>query len=178
MIVPPHTDKDDRHKHTYAVVGELVMLSNAIDHQLNQVLMSVLNIAGPLMVEPVVATIDTRLKIEILKERAKHIADKAWKNGVVKYCAKVENVFKYRNIACHTPAVLDGETWTFKPVAAAKILKKIDIPNKTIAKVAVSDFETAIKTSETALGDGINLIENFQRLNAEFKKRAETKTRS
>ena len=84
------------HKDFYAVVGELVLTSTAIDWQLNRVLIEVLEIGGPLMVEPVVATLDTRLKLEILKERAKHIRPLDWKNGVKKYCVKVEEVFRWR----------------------------------------------------------------------------------
>jgi hypothetical protein len=84
--------EDERHRDTFAIVGELVMTATGIDWQLNRVLVEVLDIGGTPMVESVVATIDTRLKIEILKERAKHITAKDWKNGVTKYCDKIEKV--------------------------------------------------------------------------------------
>jgi hypothetical protein len=70
------TERDDDHKATYAVVGELVMIANAIDHSLNRVLIAVLNIGGYVMVEPIVATLDARQKVEILKERSKLMPDK------------------------------------------------------------------------------------------------------
>lgn len=99
----------EQHKDTFAIVGELVMSSAAIDWQLNRVLIEVLDIGGPLLVEPVVATLDARLKTEILKERAKHVSSKDWKIAVIRYCDKVEKVFKIRNAVSHTPAVLkDG----------------------------------------------------------------------
>jgi hypothetical protein len=164
-------DSEQQHKDTYAIVGELVMTATGIDWQLNRVLIEVLDISGPLMVEPVVATMDTRLKIEILKERLKHISAKDWKSGVKKYCEKVEKVFLYRNIVCHTPAVLKEDTWTFKPVAAAKLFKKIDIAKKEVGHVSVTELVSAITAGREALGAGENLLENFRRLNAEKQRR-------
>ncbi|MBG0794762.1 hypothetical protein IYY11_15515 [Methylocystis sp. H62] len=163
--------KAEQHKDTYAIVGELVMTATGIDWQLNRVLIEVLDIGGALMVEPVVATIDTRLKIEIIKERAKHISATDWKSNVGNYCNKVENVFKYRNIVCHTPAVLKNDSWTFKPVAAAKLLKKIDIAKKDVGHVSVGELVSAITAGREALGAGEILLENFRRLNAEKQRR-------
>jgi hypothetical protein len=161
----------EQHKDTYAIVGELVMTATGIDWQLNHVLIEVLDIGGSLMVEPVIATIDTRLKIEILKERAKHISASEWKKGVTKYCEKVEKVFMYRNIVCHTPAVLKNGSWAFKPVAAAKLLKKIDIAKKDVGHVSVNELASAINSGREALGAGENLLENFRRFNAEKQRR-------
>jgi len=171
------TEKDD-HKETYAVVGELVMISNAIDHALNRVLMAFLNIGDhDIMVEPIVATLDARQKIEILKERAKFIGNNDWKRAVGKYCDQVESVLRQRNIACHTPAFLKDNTWTFTPVAAAKMFKNVDLKRKTINHFSLNELKTAIKTGEAALGGGENLIENFKRANVELRKKAAVELR-
>lgn len=124
------------------------------------------------MLEPVVATLDPSRKVEILKVRAAHITAKDWQKGITKFCDKVESVFRQRNIACHTPPVLQDGVWTFKPVAAAKLSKKLDITRKQVAPVHLADFKAAIKTGEAALGAGVTLIENFGRYNAEMKRRA------
>ena len=164
--------RSEDHRDTYAIVGELVLISTAIDHSLNRVLMAVLNIGGPIMVEPVVATLDARLKIEMLKDRAKLIRNNEWKKGIGKYCDLAEIVFKHRNIACHTPAVLKDGAWTFVPVAAAKLFRRLDLTTKTLKHFSFDDLKAAIKTGEAALGGGENLIENFDRANAEMKRRA------
>ncbi len=96
-----------RVKENYAVVGELVLMSTGLDFLLNRVLMAVLDLGTSRMIEPVVATLDPTRKLEILKERAAHIANADWKKGVTKFCDKVESVFRQRNIACHTPPIFD-----------------------------------------------------------------------
>ncbi len=165
------TSSEERNKETYAVVGELVMVSTALDHQLNHVLIAILDLGEAVFLEPVVAMLDPARKLEALKARADHIRANDWKNGIIKYCNKLESVFKQRNIACHTQPILENGIWTFKPVAAAKMLKKIDLTTKTLRPSHVSDFVAAIKTGEEALGAGMKLIENFGRVNAERKRR-------
>ena len=156
---------------SFAVVGELVMISTALDWLLNRVLITMLDLRGALLLEPVVATLDPARKVEILKARAASMPAKDWKKGVQKFCDRVDSVFKQRNIACHTTPILKHGVWTFKPVAAAKMLKQIDFTGKTVHASSVNDFRAAIKTGESALGDGMNLIENFNRANAEKKRR-------
>jgi hypothetical protein len=163
--------KPKQHTDTYAVVGELVMSSAGIDWQLNHVLIEVLDIGGPLLVEPVVATLDARLKIEILKERAKHISAKQWSKGVAKYCDKVEKVFRIRNAVCHLPPVLKAGVWTFKPVAAAKMFKNIDLANRDVRQVSMGEVSSAVLTARETLGAGEDLLENFRRFNAEKRRK-------
>jgi hypothetical protein len=167
--------KVSRNAEAFAVVGELVMISSAIDHLLNNVLIAVLDLGTASLLEPVVATLDPARKVEILKERAAHITATDWKKGITKFCDKVESVFRQRNIACHTPPVLEAGIWTFKPVAAAKLLKKLDLAAKKVKPVHLADFEAAIKIGEDALGAGVQLIENFKRYNAEISRRSEAK---
>jgi hypothetical protein len=168
--------RKQRVKENYAVVGELVLMSTGLDFLLNRVLMAVLDLGTSHMIEPVVATLDPTRKLEILKERAAHIANADWKKGVTKFCDKVESVFRQRNIACHTPPIFDdGGSLTFKAVAAAKLFKTLDLSTKTARAFPLNDFRTAIKTGEAALGAGLNLIENFDRFNAEVKRRAAAK---
>jgi hypothetical protein len=120
------------HSKTYAVVGELVMIANAIDHLLNNVLIEVLGLESSPLLEPVIATLEPARKIEILKSRAKHINNSDWKKGVTGFCDKADSVYRQRNIVCHTPAFPEGDTWKFKPVAAAKVLNKIDLEKKAL----------------------------------------------
>jgi len=159
------------HSKTYAVVGELVMIANAIDHLLNNVLIAVLSLKPSPLLEPVIATLEPARKIEILKSRAKHINKPDWKKGVTSFCAKAESVYRQRNIVCHTPAFPEGDTWKFKPVAAAKLLNKLDLENKALEGFPFSDIKAAITTGEAALGAGVSLLQNFARANEERRRR-------
>ncbi len=169
------TPAHDGNKDVYAVVGELVLISSAIDHVLNRALITVLDLGEGPWVESIIATLDTNRKVEILKARAGHMSSGDWKKGVTKFCDKVESVFAQRNIACHTPPVLEGDVWTFKPVAAAKMLKNLDLTAKRLRPFSVNNLKTAIRTGEAALGAGMNLIDNFTRVNAKIKQRRATK---
>jgi transcriptional regulator with XRE-family HTH domain len=166
-------DRDARFRDSYAVVGEMVLIATALDHQLNHVLIQVLHLAESPMLEAVVATLDTVRKIEMLKERAKYIAQSAWQKLVLSYVDKLERVSKWRNIACHAPLIPDEKHGAvFAPTAAAKLLKSLQIGKDPVAKRApITDLKSAIKLGESALGDGLNLIDNFHKLNVERKRR-------
>jgi DNA-binding XRE family transcriptional regulator len=166
---PPQTrsDKQDtRFKAAYAVVGELVLLATALDHQLNHVLMQVLPLADSPMLEAVVATLDTARKIEMLKARAKHIAQPTWRKPVVSYLDKLETISRWRNIACHTVLIPDSKhDAVFAPAAAAKLLKNLDLEEPTSRRIPINELKSAITLGESALGDGENLVGIFKKMN-------------
>jgi transcriptional regulator with XRE-family HTH domain len=166
-------ERDARFRAAYGVVGELVLLANVLDHQLNHVLIQVLHLAQSPMLEAVVATLDTVRKIEMLKERSKVIAQSRWQKSAMAYVDKLERVWKWRNIACHTPMIPDEKHGAaFVPTAAAKLLKTLQLGKGLVAKrVPYGELKSAITLGESALADGLGLIENFQKLNAERKKR-------
>lgn len=174
-------DKDggtDDGRDAYAVVGELVLISSAIDFLSNRLLIVVLDLGDSVMLDAVIATLDTSRKVEILKGRADHMPATEWKRRVTKFCDKVENVLRQRNIACHTPGSLNDDVWTFTPISAAKMLKKLDLKAKTIRPTTLDDFRVAIATGEAALSEGTDLIERFEHVNAEMKKRRGTHVQS
>jgi transcriptional regulator with XRE-family HTH domain len=158
--------QDTRFKAAYAVVGELVLLATALDHQLNHVLMQVLPLTDSPMLEAVVATLDTARKIEMLKARAKHIAQPTWRKPVVSYLDKLETISRWRNIACHTVLIPDDRHGAvFAPAAAAKLLKNLDLEEPTSRRIPITELKSAITLGESALGDGENLVENFKKMN-------------
>jgi hypothetical protein len=155
----------------YVVVGELVMIANAVDHLLNQLVIEALHLEKSPMLEPVVATLDPRQKIEILKSRAKLINSADWKKGITGFCGKADALYRQRNIVCHTPAYPDGDTWTFKPIAAAKLLNRLDLEKKALSEFPFDDTKAAIATGEAALGTGVDLLDNLKRLQPWLSKR-------
>ena len=166
-------DRDARFRAAYRVVGELVLLATALDHQLNHVLIQVLHLLESPMLEAVIATLDIVRKIEMLKERSKFIAQSKWQKPVLSYVEKLERVSKCRNIACHTPLIPDEKHGAvLVPTAAAKLLKTLQLGKEPVAnRVPYVELQSAITLGESALADGLNLIHNFQRVNVERKRR-------
>jgi hypothetical protein len=162
---------------SYATVGELVLIANALEHQLNHALMQVLHLTESPMLEPVIATLDVVRKIEMLKVRSKHIAQQGWRKPLTNYLDKLEIVWKWRNLACHTPLIPDPKHGAvFAPAAAAKLLKTLRLEESSVERTPVSKLRDAIALAERALGEGQNVIQNFQRLNAERDNRFGNKT--
>ncbi|MGH6842666.1 MAG: helix-turn-helix transcriptional regulator, partial [Methylocella sp.] len=127
-------DRDARFRASYGIVGELVLLATALDHQLNHVLIQVLHLSESPMLEAVVATLDTVRKIEMVKERSKYIAQSKWQKPVLAYVDKLERMSKWRNIACHAPLIPDEKHGAvFAPTAAAKLLKSLQLGKDPVA---------------------------------------------
>ena len=158
-----------RFRAAYAIVGEFVLLTNALDYQLNHVLIQVLPLADSPLLEAVIATLDTASKIELLKERSTHIAQPNWRKPILSYLEKLERISEWRNIACHTALIPDDTHGAvFAPAAAAKLLRSMQIgEDPTARRIPITDLKSATAVGELALGEGQNLIENFQRFNAE-----------
>jgi DNA-binding XRE family transcriptional regulator len=169
----PHVSSDDTaFTASYRTVGELVLIANALEYQLNHVLMQVLHLTESPMLEPVIATLDVVRKIEMLKVRSKHISQQGWRKPLARYLDKLEGVWKWRNLACHTPLVPDAKHGAvFAPAAAAKLLKTLRLEESSVERTPIGKIRLAIAAAEHALGEGQNIIQNFQRLNAEREKR-------
>jgi hypothetical protein len=166
---------EDQAKVAYPILGELVLLSSALDYLVTQVLIVVLDLGESPLLEPVVTTLDVVRKVEILKGRAAHMPRGTWQNDVTKFCDKIESVFKQRNIACHTPPAFKAGVWTLKPVAAAKMFRNLDLPAKEVRPFRLNDLKVAISTGEAVFAAGLTLIENFKRVNAEGKSPADAR---
>lgn len=165
------TKDDMQNREAFAIVGELVLIATALDTLLNSVVVQVLHLGSSPLIEPVVATLDTVRKIEILKERADFISNEEWRKHVTAFISKVESVFRQRNIACHAPAIYKDGHWTFAPVQAAKVLKHLDLEKPEAKYFPIDDLRAAIVTGEKALGEGVGLVDNFKRANAELDKK-------
>jgi hypothetical protein len=164
---------DPRWKAAFAEIGELVILYTALDHQLNHIIIEVLNLAKSTMLETVVATLDPRQKVEMLKERAKHIRGVEWRKATQTHADRVERVAKVRNAVCHTVLIRKGDGFEFAPAAAAKLLKSINPQSSaTFERLSLGAVTDAIALGEKALGGGENLISNFVKLNARLQDRS------
>jgi hypothetical protein len=165
--------KDQEWKEAYAVVGEVVLLSTALDHQLNDVVIEALHLIRTPLLEPVVATLDCSRKIEILKGRIKHISKPEWRKGVESYLNAIERVMKVRNVVCHAPLVETSDGIKFVPWAANKALKLLDIenPNVPSGRTGWKEVVETVSLAERTLAQGEVLLTNFKRVNAKFQER-------
>lgn len=159
-------------REAFAHIGELVQLSSALDFQTTHIVIEVLHLEPCTMLEPVVATLDSPRKLEILKARVKHIKQPEWKKGVLKYCDNVEKVQKARNAASHSQMIKTAEGFVFASSQAAKLFKGLRLEGvPTVDRLGMSGVKDAISIGERTLAIGQNLLENFARLDSERKRR-------
>ena len=85
-----------------SAIGELILWTNMIDVQVNQALTLLLTLPDHAFVKPIVAQLDIRPKLEIIKKRLKFLpSDNAWRLNILKWTRDVEKVCKNRNHAAH-----------------------------------------------------------------------------
>lgn len=167
--------KDEAYREMYAAVGELVLIATALDHQLNHVCIALFELPVAPMVEPVVASLNSPRKIEMIKARAALINAPDWKKGFKSHVEAVEAVNRARNSAAHSVmSTRDGRPVLASP-AAAKLLKTIDLKTKTTSVIVLEDLRSSIRRGEAALGSGQNLLDNLERLRAERQRRASSR---
>jgi hypothetical protein len=153
-------------------IGEIVLLASALDHQLTYVVIEVLHLTKSPMLEPVVATLESSRKLEILKGRMKHIKQENWRKPVEKYVDLVERVNRSRNIVCHSQMIHDGDRFIFTSSQAAKLFKGLRLEGvPTVERTPLDSVVSTIRIAEQALGAGVNLIENFERVQSELDRR-------
>jgi hypothetical protein len=158
--------KEGKWKDACANVGELVLLYTALDHQLNLIIIEVMHLAPAPMLEAVVATLDPRQKIEMLKSRAGHVRQPDWKKAIKTHADRLERIAKMRNAACHTPMVpskTDGR-FEFAAAAATKLLKSMTVRSKddyTVDRLTLERVQEAIALGEKALGGGEQILFSF-----------------
>ncbi len=144
-------------------VGELILWTSAIDAQLTKAVIRVCCLAESPMLEPIVAELDARAKVEILRARSKHIRSKAWSKGISGWADKAEKVNGYRNTVAHHQVVIsDGKFVLFSP-QVRKLLKGIkDL--KPMPARTVDDIKLWVEVSKDAYTLGQNVLNNLDRL--------------
>lgn len=163
--------KDQEWKDACSTVGELVLIYTALDHQLNRIIIEVMHLAPSPMLEAVVATLDPRQKVEMLKSRAVHVRQQDWRKAIKTHADRIERVAKIRNAACHTPIIPNKKHggFEFAPAAASKLLKTMTLRNKDdydIERLTLQHLHEAIGLAERALGGGEDLLMNFAKVSA------------
>ena len=151
-------------------VGELVLWASAIDAQLTTAVIRACSLTETPMLEPIVAELDARAKVEILRARSKHIKTAAWSKGITRWVNKAEKVNGYRNtVAHHQVAVNDGKL-ILHSAQARKLLKRIKDLRPAPAKT-VDDIHQWVEAARGAYEQGQNVLANLDRLAEKVAKR-------
>jgi hypothetical protein len=132
-----------------------------LDEKLNRLIISVASLTNSPFLEPIIATLESQRKIEILKAHAKQIKQLDWRKGLERVVENVEKVNKARNIASHSALRFDEGNPVLINIAAAKLLKNLH-SNKT----PISDLISAIEIAENTFSEIDNAIVNFDRVHA------------
>ena len=151
-------------------VGELVLWASAIDAQLTKAVIRACSLTETPMLEPIVAELDARAKVEILRAWSKHINAPAWSKGITRWVKKAEKVNGYRNIvAHHQVAGSDGKLTLYSP-QARKQLKRIKDLKPDPAKT-VDDINKWVEAARNAYEQGQTVLANLDRFAEEIAKR-------
>lgn len=153
-----------------AAVGELVLWAAAIDAQLTKAVIRACSLTESPMLEPIVAELDARAKVEILRARSKHITNQSWSKGISSWADKAEKVNGYRNaVAHHQVAVSDGKLVLYS-AQARKLLKGIKDFRPAPAKT-VTDILQWVEAAKKAFEQGRTVLANLDRFAEEVRRR-------
>lgn len=151
-------------------VGELVLWASAIDAQLTKAVIRACSLTETPMLEPIVAELDARAKVEILRAKSKHIKKTSWSKGITRWVKKAEKVNRYRNLVAHHQVAVNDGTLILHSVQALKLLKRIKDFKPAPAKT-VNDINKWVEVARGAYGQGQNVLANLDRFAEEIAKR-------
>lgn len=158
-----------------ASVGELVLWASAIDAQLTKAVIRACSLTETPMLEPIVAELGARAKVEILRARSKHITSAAWSKGITKWTDKADKVNGYRNIVAHHQVAMSDGKLTLYSAQARKLFKKIK-DSKAAPARTVDEIKQWVEAARDAYGQGQNVLANLDRFAEEVAKRQPKKT--
>ena len=149
------------------IVGELILISSALDHQFNKIVVALLSLGAKDFVEPVVATLDMPRKLEMVKGYMKHMSPSTWHDPIKRHVEAIESVSKQRNLAAHSVLNFQDGKAILTSSAATRILRALDMKTKTINVIHLQPIVDAIRRAERALREGQILLLELQRLERE-----------
>ena len=151
-------------------VGELVLWASEIDVQLTKAVIMACSLTGSPLLEPIVAELDARAKVKILRAWSKHIKAPAWTKGITIWVNEAEKVSRHRNtVAHHQVAVSDGKL-ILHSGQASKLLKHI-LDLKSAPAKTIDDINQWMEAAKGAHMQGQNVLANLDRFAEKIAKR-------
>lgn len=157
-------------------IGKLILWCNMIDHQLNQAVIQLFVLPNEVMVEAVVAQLDLRQKLELLKVRAKLLPpENEWRRQLCGWLKQVEKVNERRNIVAHHRVEVRQAKMVLASTQLIKIMKSVDGNLKPKPKSELASlFEWTTHASKTfAAGQTVN--ENLGRFYDRIREKCASK---
>lgn len=150
-------------------VGELVLWASALDAQLTKAVIRACPLTESTMLEPVVAELDARAKVEIIRARSKYVTSAAWSKGIKKWVDQAEKVNGYRNIVAHHQVSVSDGNLVLYSVQARKLLKRITA-SKLAPAMTIDDIKRWVEEARNAHRQGQNVLANLDRFAKEVAK--------
>ena len=147
-------------------IGELILWANFVDQQLNCAVISLLTLPQHMMIEPVVAQLDPRQKIELLKGRAKLMPAEQWRKPILKWAKNVEEVNRKRNVVAHHRIHHVDGVLVLHSDQINKIMSSLEISDGRVrpkSLIGLSDILAWIEQAKKTVGDGRSLLANLER---------------
>ncbi len=150
-------------------VGELVIWASVLDGQLTKAVIRAFTLTETPLLEPVIAEIDARAKIEMLRARTKHIDSTLWSKGIKGWADKIDKVNKYRNTVAHHQVVEEDGKLILYSTQATKLLKRIKDSNSVPANT-VDNIREWIAAAKDVYAQGNEVLASLDRFAEEFAK--------
>ncbi len=150
--------------------GELIYWASAIDAQLTKAVIRAFSLTETPMLEPIVAELDARAKVAILRARSKHIKPVAWSKGITRWVKMAEKVNRYRNTVAHQQIAVNDGKLILHSAQARKLFKRIKDLKPAPAKT-VDDINRWVEAARDAYAQGQNVLANLDRFAEKRAKR-------
>ena len=145
-----------------AAIGELILWANSVDHQLNQAIMLLLVLPEHAFIEPIVAQLDTRKKSELLKKRARFIAEKnEWRISIIRWTKRVEKVQANRNVVAHHQLRFVKNKPVLFSSQLEKLLDSITPEMKPAPERGLPEMLRWIEHAKQTFEEGQNVVANL-----------------
>ena len=144
--------------------GELIFWAGFLDQQLNKALIALFALPEHPMIEPLVAQLDPRIKVEIIKKRAKLITADEWRKRIISWAKKVETTNSRRNIVAHHTVRVEPNGVTLQSDQITKILSRLEVAETGITAsdaFRLADIEAWIDGARKAYENGQVVLANL-----------------
>lgn len=147
-------------------IGEQILWASFVDQQLNCAVISLLTLPQHMMIEPLVAQLDPRQKIELLKGRARLMPVEHWRKPILKWVKGAEEVSRKRNVVAHHRIHYVNGVLVLHSDQINKIMSSLEISDGRVrpkSLIGLSDILAWIEQAKKTVGDGRSLVANLER---------------
>lgn len=139
------------------LVGELVLWAAILDERVTRAVMLLFMLKPSPFLPSIVAEIDVRPKLDMIKARAKKIEAAHWRGPLISWAKHVENVNGYRNTVAHSQVKYENGRILLWSLQSRKLLK-----NMGKAAPSADHIRTWIDAAKAAVEEGDQVLSNLK----------------